>query len=186
MPAMTATITAVGGLGMSIAQMVQQDKLKREARASGEAAVRRAKAVEETNMYEGLATPDFQAQKDLLAQREANAISTLQQDARTALGGTIAIERDMAKESAALGQEIAQAEFDKEKLIKGEDAAIEQRRAKRELGIAEAEAKGAGLMEKDAQEAFNQAAGSAVDAAAQLGTEIVKLKKWPDKKDKPD
>ena len=178
MPAMTATITAVGGLGMSIMQMVQQDKLKREARASGEAAVAAAKAVEETNMYEGLATPDFQAQKDLLAQREANAISTLQQDARTALGGTIAIERDMSKESAKLGQQISDAEYEKEKIVKGEDAAIEKRRAERELSIAEAEAKGAGLMEKDAQTAFNVAAKSAVGAATQLGTEAVKYKDW--------
>ena len=163
---------------MSIGQMVQQSKLRREAESAGQAAIRRAKGVTEVNKLAGLQVPDLGATKDLLAQREASAISTLQQDARTALGGTIAIERDMAAESAKIGEDIAKSEYERDKLVRSEDADIEKRRAERELAIAKEEYKGAGLAAKDAEKGFATAAESAISLGGVIGEEIPKIKLW--------
>ena len=49
MPALTSTLVAVGGLGMSITQMIQQGEAKKEAIAAGEAAVAQARGITEQN-----------------------------------------------------------------------------------------------------------------------------------------
>ena len=57
MAAITSTLVAVGGLGMSINQMVKQNQLMKEAESAGQAAVARARGISETNQLVGLEVP---------------------------------------------------------------------------------------------------------------------------------
>ena len=170
MPAITSTIVAVGGLGLSIGQMVQQNKLRRQAEAAGDAAVAQARGITEQNKLLALQVPTegIELAKEQQARREATLIPTLQKDARTALGGTIGVAQMGAEADLALSAQTADAEYKRDVAVLGEDAAIEKRRADREGKLLQTEIEGAGLAARDASEAGIRAAESAIALGGDL------------------
>jgi len=178
MPAITTTLVAVGGLGMSITQMIQQGEAKKEAIAAGEAAVAKARGITEQNKLLALQAPTegIELAKEQQTRREATIIPTLQKDARTALGGTTKVAQIGAEEDLELAAQTADAMFDRDVLVLGEDAAIEKRKADREAKIAEMEITGAGLAARDAAEAGIKAQESAISLGGELASSI--KEKW--------
>ena len=182
MAAITATLTAVAGLGLSINQMIQQKGLVQEAEQAGQAAVARARGIEETNKLAGLSltTKGLKLAQEQQARREASTIPLLQQDARSALGGVSNLAQAGIEGDLGLAAQADELQYERDQKVLTEDAAIEKRRAERELSIEEAEMKGAGLAARDAQEAMNVATQSALSLGGDLGALAMGQKSWSD------
>lgn len=180
MPAITSTLVAVGGLGLSITQMVKQGQVRKEAESAGQAAVARARGITEQNKLAALEVPTkgLALAKEQQARREASTIPLLQQDARTALGGVSNLAQAGIEGDLALAAQADTLKYERDAKVLGKDMAIEKRRMDRELGIEEAEIKGAGLAARDAQEAFNVAAGSAIALGGDVASEFQEYKEW--------
>lgn len=177
MAAITSILVAVGGLGMSIAQMIKQNKLKKEAAAGGIAATNQAKGVSVQNELAGLQadTAAIELTKERQAQRDATLIPTLQ-DARSAMGGTVNIAEIGRQEDLDLTADTAKRMYDRDVKVLGEDQTIETARAKREYDTALLEAEGYGKMEADAQANYNVAAESAMALGGDVASGI--KEKW--------
>ena len=178
MPAITSVLVAVGGLGMSIHQMIKQNKLRKEAVEGGIAATNQAKGVTIQNELAGLQadTEAIELTKERQAQRDATLIPTIQQDARSAMGGAINIAEEGRQEDLDLTADTAKRMYDRDVKVLGEDQTIETARGKREYDTAILEAEGYGKMEADAQANYNVAAGSAMALGGDLASGI--KEKW--------
>ncbi len=187
MAAITSTLVAVGGLGMSINQMVKQNQLMKEAESAGQAAVARARGISETNQLVGLEVPTkgLELAKEQQARREASTIPLLQQDARSALGGVTNLAQAGIEEDLGLAAQADEMKYERDFQVMAEDSAIEQRRAEREMKLEEAEIKGAGEAARDAQEAMNVAAQSAIALGGDVAAEGMKYKEWKADPSKP-
>ena len=178
MPAITSTITAVAGLGASIGQMIKASQTKKKAAELGLQSTIQAKSEVPINTLTDLGIADREFEKGMIRDLEANAISTLQQDPRTALGGTANINRQTEEQTAKLGQQIAEDVIERDRLIATQDQEIEDTRSTRAYDIAKAEAEGYGEMEADAQSEFNTAATAAIGLGADIGAEAQKYAAW--------
>mgnify|MGYP003146685680 CR=1 FL=1 len=172
---------------MSINQMVKQNQAKQEAESAGQAAVARARGITEQNKLAALEVPTkgLALAKEQQARREASAIPLLQQDARSALGGVSNLAQAGIEEDLGLAAQADALKYERDAKVLTEDAAIEKRRMERELAIEEAEIAGAGLAARDAQEAFNVAAGSAIALGGDVAAESMKYKEWKADPSKP-
>ena len=187
MAAITSTLVAVGGLGLSINQMIKQNQTMKEAESAGQAAVARARGISETNQLAGLEVPTkgLELAKEQQARREASTIPLLQQDARSALGGVTNLAQAGIEEDLGLAAQADEMKYERDFQVMAEDSAIEQRRAEREMKLEEAEIKGAGEAARDAQEAMNVAAQSAIALGGDVAAEGMKYKEWKADPSKP-
>ena len=179
MAAITSAVVAVGGLGLSVGQMIHQGNLKRKAEQAGAAAVARARGNTEVNKLAALQVPTegIELAKEQQARREATLVPAIQQDARTALGGATSIAQTGAGEDIKLAAQTADAMYKRDVEVLGEDAAIEKRRSERDLKIEEAEITGAGAAAADAAEAQAAALQSGVTSAGTASEHFVTLGK---------
>ena len=178
MAAITSVLVAVGGLGMSIHQMIRQNKLKKEAEAGGIAATNKAKGVTVQNEIAALQadTAAIERTKERQAQRDATLIPTIQKDARSAMGGAVNIAETGRQEDLDLTADTAKRLYDRDVKVLEQDQAIEEERATREYDTALLEAEGYGKMEADAQANYNVAAESALALGGDLASGI--KEKW--------
>tara|TARA_R110000824_G_scaffold57213_1_gene155837 strand:+ start:543 stop:1082 length:540 start_codon:yes stop_codon:yes gene_type:complete len=178
MPAVTSAIVAVAGIGLSIGQMIHQGNKRKDAEAAGEAAVNRARGIQEENQLSALQAPTegLELAKEQQARREATLIPALQADARTALGGTIGVAQQGAEADLELAAKTDEAIYKRDAAVMGEDAAIDKRRAERDMGIEEMEIKGAGQAAADSQKAGTEAFDSAIGLGGDLAAGI--HEKW--------
>ena len=175
MAALTSTITAVAGLGLSVTQMIKQNNLRQQAEQAGNAAVARARGISETNKLAGLEVPTkgLELAKEQQARREASTIPLLQQDARSALGGVTNLAQAGMEEDLALAAQADDMKYQRDKMVLAEDAAIEQRRMERESAIEKMEIEGAGAAAADAAEAQAAALGGAVSLGGDIFAGVV-------------
>jgi len=171
MAAITSTISAVAGLGLSVNQMIKQNAAKKNAEQAGAAAVARVRGMQEQNMLSSLQanTAGIELAKENQAQREATLIPTLQKDARTALGGAVNVAEQGRKSDLDLAAQTAEAQYERDVKVLGEDAAIEKRRMARLEALEQMEIEGAGAAAADAAENEAAALGGVISLAGDLG-----------------
>ena len=154
----------------------------KEAEAAGQAAVARARSISETNQLAGLEVPTkgLELAKQQQELREASTIPLLQQDARSALGGVTNLAQAGIEGDLALAAQADEMKYQRDQAVMAEDAAIDQRRAERQMKLEEAEIKGAGEAARDAQEAMNVSAKSAIALGGDLASALQEFKEFPD------
>ena len=175
MAAVTSVITAVGGLALSVGQMIKQNNAKKTAEQAGASAVARVKGMQENNMLASLQanTAGIELAKENQAQREASLVPTIQKDARSALGGAVKIAEEGRKSDLDLASQTSEAEYERDVKVLGEDAAIEKRRIARLEEVESMEIEGAGAAAADAAENQAAAATSAIGSLGDLGAAVL-------------
>lgn len=170
MAAVTSTLVALGGVGLSAAQAIKANKDMKKASSQYGMAMNQMKQIKETNQFKGVQVPrlGFELAQQGQDQQTQQAIAALQGTGAEGIIGGIGqlvgagneaylgmaaqagkAESDIALETAAAGQ------------------GIEARRAEREYNIGINDAMDASMRRAQSEDTRNQAIGSAFSA---LGT----------------
>jgi hypothetical protein len=170
MPAVTSTIIALGGVGLSAAQAIKANKDMKKASSQYGMAMNQMKQIKETNPFKGVQVPrmGFELAQQGQDQQTQQAISALQGTGAEGIIGGIG-QLVGAGNEAYLGM-AAQAnntQFQRDMAQAESQQGIEARRANREFDIGSQEAMDANMRRSQAESTRNQAIGSAFSA---LGT----------------
>ena len=170
MAAVTSTLVALGGVGLSAAQAIKANKDMKKAASQYDLANKNLKAIKETNQFKGVQVPrlGFELAQQGQDQQTQQAIAALQgTGAEGIIGG---IGQLVGAGNEAYLQQAAQAnqtQFQRDMAQAEAGQGIEARRAEREYNIGTNEAKDASIRRADAEANRNAAIGSAFSA---LGT----------------
>lgn len=178
MAAVTGTIVALGGLGVSAAQAIGQNKAMKKAEAASLKASQDLKSISEQNAFKQLQVPTLGTQlaQQSQAQREAQAVNMLQgAGAEGVIGGVgqlaIAGEQSDLQNAARLDE----LKFERDALQSQAQQGINQRKQQRELEIGFGEKLDAEAKRAQAEENRNAAIQSAVGFAGSALTSASKL-----------
>lgn len=178
MAAVTGTIVALGGLGVSAAQAIGQNKAMKKAEAASLKASQELKSISEQNAFKQLQVPTLGTQlaQQSQAQREAQAVNMLQgAGAEGVIGGVgqlaIAGEQSDLQNAARLDE----LKFERDALQAQAQQGINQRKQQREFEIGFGEKADAEYRRAQAEANRNAAienaigfAGSALTSASGL------------------
>jgi len=160
MAAVTSTIVALGGVGLSAAQAIKAGKEKKaadEAAVKAEAAMR---AVKEENVMKQVQVPTlgYDLAQQGQAQRDVSAISALQgAGAAGVIGGIGKVAQSGAAADLQLAAQAGQQQYQRDMSVAQAGQGIEGRRAQREFGIESNALAGAQAASAAAQAQQNQA-----------------------------
>lgn len=170
MAAVTSTLVALGGVGLSAAQAIKANKDMKKAASQYDLANKNLKAIKETNQFKGVQVPrlGFELAQQGQDQQTQQAIAALQgTGAEGIIGG---IGQLVGAGNEAYLQQAAQAnqtQFQRDMAQAEAGQGIEARRAEREYNIGTNEANDASLRRAESEANRNAAIGSAFSA---LGT----------------
>lgn len=178
MAAVTGTIVALGGLGVSVAQAVGQNKAMKKADAASKQATKELKAINEQNAFKQLQVPTLGTQlaQQSQAQRESQAVNMLQgAGAEGVIGGVgqlaVAGEEGDLKNAARLDE----LKFERDAMQSQAQQGINSRKQQRDFEIGFGEKADAELRRAQAEKNKNQAienafgfAGGALSSASEL------------------
>ena len=185
MAAVTSTIVALGGVGLSAAQAIKANKQEKAANREAVKAEAAMRNVKEENMFKQQQVPTlgYDLAQESQAQRDISTISALQgAGAAGVIGGIGKVAQAGAAADLQLAAQAEQAQFKRDTMQSQAAQGIEQRRAQREFGIEGNRLAGAQAAAQAAQAQRNQAiggifsgllgaAGSGQLAAQAMGTE---------------
>ena len=186
MAAVTGTIVALGGLGVSVAQAVGQNKAMKKAEAASIKASQQLKSINEQNAFKQLQVPTLGTQlaQQSQAQRESRTINMLQEaGAEGVIGGagkvTVAGEEGDLKNAARLDD----LKFERDAMQAQAQQGINQRKQQRDFEIFFGEKADAEFRRAQAEANRNKAiegafgfAGQALSSASGL-VDLYKSKK---------
>ena len=170
MAAVTSTLVALGGVGLSAAQAIKANKDMKKAASQYDLANKNLKAIKETNQFKGVQVPrlGFELAQQGQDQQTQQAIAALQgTGAEGIIGG---IGQLVGAGNEAYLQQAAQAnqtQFQRDMAQAEAGQGIEARRGEREYNIGINEAMDASIRRSEAESNRNAAIGSAFSA---LGT----------------
>ena len=170
MAAVTSTLVALGGVGLSAAQAIKANKDMKKAASQYDLANKNLKAIKETNQFKGVQVPrlGFELAQQGQDQQTQQAIAALQgTGAEGIIGG---IGQLVGAGNEAYLQQAAQAnqtQFQRDMAQAEAGQGIEARRAEREYNIGTNEAMDASFRRSESEANRNAAIGSAFSA---LGT----------------
>jgi hypothetical protein len=170
MAAVTSTLVALGGVGLSAAQAIKANKDMKKASSQYGMAQNQLKQIKETNQFKGVQVPKlgFELAQQGQDQQTQQAIAALQgTGAEGIIGG---IGQLVGAGNEAYLQQAAQAnqtQFQRDMAQAEAGQGIEARRAEREYNIGAQEAMDANMRRAQSESNRNQAIGSAFSA---LGT----------------
>jgi hypothetical protein len=170
MAAVTSTLVALGGVGLSAAQAIKANKDMKKAASQYDLANKNLKAIKETNQFKGVQVPrlGFELAQQGQDQQTQQAIAALQgTGAEGIIGG---IGQLVGAGNEAYLQQAAQAnqtQFQRDMAQAEAGQGIEARRAEREYNIGINDAMDASMRRAQSEDTRNQAIGSAFSA---LGT----------------
>lgn len=170
MAAVTSTLVALGGVGLSAAQAIKANKDMKKAASQYDLANKNLKAIKETNQFKGVQVPrlGFELAQQGQDQQTQQAIAALQgTGAEGIIGG---IGQLVGAGNEAYLQQAAQAnqtQFQRDMAQAEAGQGIEARRAEREYNIGTNEAMDASIRRSESEANRNAAIGSAFSA---LGT----------------
>lgn len=178
MPA--ATSIAIAGLavsaastGASFAQAAKQKKLQREAEADASKAMAEARKKLDVNFYEqlGIQKEPYELEREMMLVQGAQSIEAGRESERgaAALAGRVQLAQQQGQRqiAAAMGQEM----LGLEKLVAGEESRLRDTGVNLDL----AEAQGAQLAARDAQEAAAAATTQGVQGLASMGQQAIQM-----------
>jgi hypothetical protein len=170
MAAVTSTLVALGGVGLSTAQAIKANKDMKKASSQYGMAMNQMKQIKETNPFKGVQVPrlGFELAQQGQDQQTQQAIAALQgTGAEGIIGG---IGQLVGAGNEAYLQQAAQAnqtQFQRDMAQAESQQGIEARRANREFEIGAQESMDANMRRAQSESNRNQAIGSAFSA---LGT----------------
>jgi hypothetical protein len=171
--AATSLAIAAGTTGASFAQASKQKKLQQKAESEAERALADARKRIDVNYYEnlGIQKEVYQLEREALLSVGAQAIQAGVESERGAasVAGRVqmASQEGQRKVAAAMGEEL----MNLDKLVATEDAAIAQKQATLDL----AEAQGAQIAARDAQQAAAAATAQGFEGLKSVGKQVMQL-----------
>jgi len=178
MAAVTSTLVALGGVGLSAAQAIKANKDMKKAASQYGMAQDQLKKIKETNQFKGVQVPrlGFELAQQGQDQQTQQAIAALQgTGAEGIIGG---IGQLVGAGNEAYLQQAAQAnqtQFQRDMAQAEAGQGIEARRANREFEIGSQEAMDANMRRAQSESNRNTAIGSAFSALGTAGTDIDKM-----------
>ena len=170
MAAVTSTLVALGGVGLSAAQAIKANKDMKKAASQYGMAVNNMKQIKEVNQFKGVQVPrlGFELAQQGQDQQTQQAIAALQGTGAEGIIGGIG-QLVGAGNEAYLGMaaQANQAQYQRDMAQAEAGQGIEARRAEREYNIGANDAIDASMRRSQAESNRNQAIGSAFSA---LGT----------------
>lgn len=176
MAAVTSTIVAVGGLGLSAAQAVKANKDMKLAGKASEKASAELKGIKEQNAFKNVQVPTlgFELAQQAGAQRDAQALSAIQgAGAAGVIGGVGQLAQAGLQGDLALAASAQDAQYNRDLQQANAGQGIEARRGEREFNIGMGAKQDAELQRAQAQERKTAAiegmvssAGSALTSAS--------------------
>jgi hypothetical protein len=178
MAAVTGTIVALGGLGVSAAQAIGQNKAMKKAQAASDLASKELKAINEQNAFKQLQVPTLGTQlaQQSQAQRESQAVNMLQgAGAEGVIGGigqlAVAGEQGDLQNAARLDE----LKFERDAMQSQAQQGINSRKQQRDFEIGFGEKADAEAKRAQAEANRNAAIESAVGFAGSALTSASKL-----------
>ena len=138
MAAVTSTIVAVGGLGLSAAQAVKANKDMKLASKASEKASAELKGIKEQNAFKNVQVPTlgFELAQQAGAQRDAQALSAIQgAGAAGVIGGVGQLAQAGLQGDLALAASTQEAQYNRDLQQANAGQGIEARRGEREFNI---------------------------------------------------
>ena len=175
MAAVTSTLVALGGVGLSAAQAIKANKDMKKAASQYDLANKNLKAIKEVNQFKGVQVPrlGFELAQQGQDQQTQQAIAALQgTGAEGIIGG---IGQLVGAGNEAYLQQAAQAnqtQFQRDMAQAEAGQGIEARRGEREYNIGINEAMDASIRRSEAESNRNAAIGSAFSALGTAATNI--------------
>lgn len=170
MAAVTSTLVALGGVGLSAAQAIKANKDMKKASSQYGMAMNNMKQIKEVNQFKGVQVPrlGFELAQQGQDQQTQQAIAALQGTGAEGIIGGIG-QLVGAGNEAYLGMaaQANQAQYQRDMAQAEAGQGIEARRAEREYNIGINDAIDANMRRAQAEDTRNQAIGSAFSA---LGT----------------
>lgn len=142
MAAVTSTLVALGGVGLSAAQAIKANKDMKQAASAADLAKNQLKQIKETNPFKAVQTPmlGFELAQQQQAQREAQMVGALQgTGAEGVIGGIGQLAQAGNEQDMQLAAQANQTQFQRDMAQAEAQQGIEARKAERDLtaGIAE-------------------------------------------------
>jgi hypothetical protein len=175
MAAVTSTLVALGGIGVSAAQAIKSQSQMKEATQASNLAKQQLKQIKETNPFKALQVPtlgiDMARQQQ--SQRETQMIGALQgTGAEGVLGGIGQLAAAGNEQDMALAAQADKAQYDRDMAQAEAQLGIGARQAERDftVGLGEVQQQNAirAQAQKDRNAAITGALGSAADMATSL------------------
>lgn len=178
MPAVTSTIVALGGVGLSAAQAIKANKDMKKAASQYGMAMNQMKQIKETNQFKGVQVPrlGFELAQQGQDQQTQQAIAALQGTGAEGIIGGIG-QLVGAGNEAYLGMaaQANQAQYQRDMAQAEAGQGIEARRAEREYNIGAQDAWSASTQRAQAQENKNAAITGAFESLGAAAGGIDKM-----------
>jgi hypothetical protein len=178
MAAVTGTIVALGGLGVSAAQAIGQNKAMKKAEAASLKASQELKAINEQNAFKQLQIPTLGTQlaQQSQAQREAQAVNMLQgAGAEGVIGGVGQLAMAGGQTDLQNAANLDQMKFERDAMQAQAQQGINSRKQQRDFEIGFGEKADAEARRAQAEENRNAAIQGAVGFAGSALTSASKL-----------
>ena len=154
MAAVTSTIVALGGLGLSAAQAIKANKDMKIAGKASQDASNQLKGIKEQNAFKNVQVPTlgFDLAQEAGAQRDAQALSAIQgAGAAGVIGGVGQLAQVGLQGDLALAASAQDAQYNRDLQQANAGQGIEARRGEREFNIGMGEKQDAELQRSQAQ-----------------------------------
>jgi hypothetical protein len=175
MAAVTSTLVALGGIGVSAAQAIKSQSQMKEATQASNLAKQQLKQIKETNPFKALQVPTLglEMAQQQQSQREAQMVGALQgTGAEGVLGGIGQLAAAGNEQDMALAAQANQAQYGRDVAQAEAQLGIGARQAERDftVGLGEVQQQNAirAQAQKDRNAAITGALGSAADMATSL------------------
>ena len=135
MAAVTSTLVALGGVGLSAAQAIKANKDMKQAASAADLAKNQLKQIKETNPFKAVQTPmlGFELAQQQQAQREAQMVGALQgTGAEGVIGGIGQLAQAGNEQDMQLAAQANQTQFQRDMAQAEAQQGIEARKAERD------------------------------------------------------
>ena len=173
MAAVTGTIVALGGLGVSAAQAIGQNKAMKKAEAASQQATKELKSISEQNAFKQLQVPTLGTQlaQQSQAQRETQAMNMLQgAGAEGVIGGVGQLAVAGNASDLEKSAELEKIKFERDAMQAQAQQGINSRKQERDFNIAFGEKQDAEFRRAQAEANRNAAIEGAVGFAGKALT----------------
>ena len=135
MAAVTSTLVALGGVGLSAAQAIKANKDMKQAASAADLAKNQLKQIKETNPFKAVQTPmlGFELAQQQQSQREAQMVGALEgAGAEGIIGGIGQVAQAGNEQDMALAAQANQTQFQRDMAQAEAESGIEARKAERD------------------------------------------------------
>jgi hypothetical protein len=175
MAAVTSTLVALGGIGVSAAQAIKSQSQMKQATQASNLAKQQLKQIKETNPFKALQVPTLglEMAQQQQSQREAQMVGALQGvGAEGVIGGIGQVAAAGNEQDMALAAQANKAQYDRDMVQAEAELGIGARQAEREFTVGLGEVQQQNAIRAQAQKDRNAAITGALGSAANMATSL--------------